>query len=56
LILLAGLRCSARVDGKLKSTGDGGGARVSLMPEEREARVEALNAALSSGLRGAGES
>jgi hypothetical protein len=27
---------------KLKSTGDGGGAGVSLMPEEREARVDVV--------------
>jgi hypothetical protein len=28
--------------------GDGGGAGVSLIPEEREARFDALNAALTS--------
>jgi hypothetical protein len=37
------------VPGKLKSTGDGGGAGVSFASEEREVRLEdALNAALTS--------
>jgi hypothetical protein len=36
------------VDGKLKSTGDGGGAGVSLTFSGRDARLEALKAALTS--------
>lgn len=37
------------MEGKEKSTGDGGGAGVSLMSEEREVRLdEALKAALTS--------
>lgn len=44
-----GERCSAGVEGKEKSTGDGGGAGVSLMSDEREVRAEeALRAALTS--------
>lgn len=48
-MLPLGDRCSAGVDGKEKSTGDGGGAGVSLTSEERDVRVvEALKAALTS--------
>lgn len=42
------LRLSVGVLGKLKSTGDGGGAGVSLKPEARERLAEALKAALTS--------
>lgn len=44
-----GLLCSAGVEGKEKSTGDGGGAGVSLTScVERDAMLEALKAALTS--------
>ena len=49
LTLPLGLLCSAGVLGKLKSTGDGGGAGVSFTSVEREQKLElALKAALTS--------